>query len=69
MYLICSGLITELVLNINLNRYIQPCAGRKILRVYEVNHTNKPVLKSCIRQGKSCSTDLAKQLPLHTCSH
>lgn len=49
-------LIIELVLSINLNRYIQPWAGKKILQAYEVNHTNKPVLKSCIRQGKSCTT-------------
>lgn len=52
----CSGLIIELVLSINLNRYIQPCAGKKILQVYEVNHANKPVLKSCIRKGKSCTS-------------
>lgn len=37
----CSGLIIELVLSINLNKYFQPCAGKKILQVYEVNHTKK----------------------------
>lgn len=50
----------ELVLSMNLNRYIQPCAGRKMLQVDEVNHSDEPVLKKQVLHN----TELAKQLTL-----